>query len=175
MIYKISTVLLVLVLIVLAVYTPRFSKDIKKKKSFENTYAIQNVGNGLCLRPLDAVYENGTPLIQYPLHNWECITWEMIKADSANVLLMNLYSERSFQPDGEPKVGTFLCQQSMDGTRNQLWQFLKQEDNSYLIRLDGSDLYITSPTNEENDRIQLQPYRGDNSQRWRIIRQTPWI
>jgi len=52
---------------------------------------------------------------------------------------------------------------------------LIQEDNTYLIRLDGSDLYITSPTNEENDRIQLQPYRGDNSQRWQIIRQTPWI
>ena len=38
-----------------------------------------------------------------------------------------------------------------------------------------SSAAVVRKTNEENDRIQLQPYRGDNSQRWRIIRQTPWI
>ena len=175
MIYKIATCVLVLVLIVLAVLVPRIVKDIQKKRSFDNTYAIQNVGNGLCLRPLNAGYENGVPLIQYAHHNWECITWEIIKTDGDNILLMNLFSERSFQPEGNVEQGAVLHQQSMDGTKGQLWQLQKQVDVTYLIKMADRDLYITSPSDEQDARIELQPLRGDKSQKWRLVPQTPIV
>ncbi|HWJ29587.1 MAG TPA: hypothetical protein VNS32_23815 [Flavisolibacter sp.] len=75
----IALVLVGLVLVVaLVAVSIRVIKDIKKKLAFDNTYAIQSVASGKCVRPLDAGYKNGNDIIAYNHKDWECITWEMI-------------------------------------------------------------------------------------------------
>lgn len=94
----------------------RVRKDIAKKLAFENTYAIQHVSSGMCVRPLNAGYKNGNEIISYNHKNWECITWEMIAIGDSTFLLKNLFTEKTFQPKSEPKPGVGLWQQSLGGT-----------------------------------------------------------
>lgn len=170
----ISTIGVVLLLF-LIVISFRVRKDIKKKLQFENTFAIQNVSTKKALRPLNANYENGVDVISYPLKNWECITWEMIEIDTNTFLLKDLFTEKTFQPKSEPKKGIGLWQQSMGGTALQHWEFLKQADETYLIRLKGTELYITASSNDTDSPIILMPEQGSKMQRWVLVRQTPWI
>lgn len=60
----ISSIVVGIVLIVaLVAVSTRVRKDIKKKLAFENTYAIQNISSGRCVRPLNAGYKNGNEII----------------------------------------------------------------------------------------------------------------
>lgn len=68
---KIGLVSLGIILSVAAiVISTRVRKDIKKKLAFENTYAIQNVSSGMCVRPFDAGYKNGNSIIGYSHKDW---------------------------------------------------------------------------------------------------------
>lgn len=158
-----------------AIISFRVRKDIKKKLQFENTYAIQNVATGNALRPKNANYENGVELISYPLKNWECITWEMIEIDTNTYLLKDLFTEKTFQPKSEPKEGVGLWQQSLGGTALQHWEFLKQTEETYLIRLKGTELYLTTSSDKTDSAIILMPKLNNKTQFWKLIRQTPWI
>lgn len=169
----IALVLLVLVAAVPIVF--RIRKDIKKKLQFENTYAIQNVETEKALRPKDANYENGVELISYPLKDWECITWEMIEIDTNTFLLKDLFTEKTFQPKSEPKEGVGLWQQSLGGSPLQHWEFLKQTDDTYLIRLKETNLYITASSSETDSPIILMTKQDSKKQLWKLVRQTPWI
>jgi hypothetical protein len=153
----------------------RVRKDIKKKLNFENTYAIQNVETGNALRPYNANIGNGVDLISYPLKNWECITWEMIEIEDNTYLLKDLFTEKTFQPKSKPKSGVTLWQKSLGGNPYQYWEFLKQSDENYLIRLKGTKLYITVSSNKINSPIILMPKQNNKSQLWKLVRQTPWI
>ena len=173
-----TIIIIVSVLGAIVMLTPitfRVRKDIKKKLQFENTYAIQNMATGKALRPKDANYKNGTELIAYPLKDWECITWEMIEIDTNAYLLKNLFTERTFQPKSEPKEGVCLWQQSLGGTPLQHWEFLKQQDGTYLIRLKGTELYVTTSSIETDSPIILMPKQNSKMQLWKLVRQTPWI
>lgn len=168
-------ILLAFVVIAVVVLAPRMRKDIKKKLQFENTFAIQNVETGKALRPLNAQYENGVELISYPIQNWECITWEFIEIDEITFLLKDLFTEKTFQPKSAPKDGVGLWQQSLGGTPLQHWEFLKQADETYLIRLKGTELYITASSDETNSPVILKTKSDAKKQLWKKIRQTPWI
>lgn len=173
-----TILIIVLVLVVIAVIIPisfRIRKDIKKKLAFENTYAIQNVSSGLCVRPFNAGYKSRNNIISYPHKDWECITWEMIALGENTFLLKNLFTEKTFQPKSEPKEGVELWQQSMGGTQLQYWEFLKQSDETYLIRLKGTDLYLTTSSEKENSPIVLMTKQETPTQLWKLVRQTPWI
>ena len=174
-----KTIILSIVAIILIAFiiiiSFRVKKDIKKKLQFENTYAIQNVETGNALRPKNANYENGVEIISYPLKNWECITWEMIEIDTNTYLLKDLFTEKTFQPKSEPKSGVGLWQKNLGGTVLQHWEFIKQTDESYLIRLKGTELYVTTSSEKTDSPIILMPKQNKKTQLWKLIRQTPWI
>lgn len=166
--------LLVLIVFLIAI-GHRVRKDIKKKLNFENTYAIQNIETGLNIRPFDATIYNETPVIQYTHQNWECISWEFIKLEDNTFLLKNLYTEKTFQPKSAPKEGVEIWQQSLGGTKWQYWEFIKQHDGTYLIKLKDYDLYLTAGSKELNSPIILKSLQNSNTQKWKLIRQNPWI
>lgn len=171
----IISVIAIVLLGIIVIISFRVRKDIKKKLQFENTYAIQNVATGNALRPFNANYESGVELISYPIKNWECITWEMIETDTNTYLLKDLFTEKTFQPKSEPKEGVGLWQQSVGGSKLQYWEFLKQVDETYLIRLKGTELYLTTSSPDTDSPIILMPKQGSKTQLWKLVRQTPWI
>jgi len=61
----------------------RVSKDIKKKLSYANTYAIQNVKTGKDIRVHNANNTDGTKIILFSHQNWECMTWELIQLEDS--------------------------------------------------------------------------------------------
>lgn len=173
---NIITLLLILTTVVLIIpISFRVRKDLKKKRNFANTYAIQNIGTGNCIRPYNAGIDNQTKIISYTHKNWECITWELIGIDSNTFLLKNLYSQKTFQPSSRPESGVGLWQQSMGGTPLQYWEFLKQANDIYLIRLKETELYLTVNAQDNNTPVVLMPKQETHNQQWKLIRQNPWI
>lgn len=91
-----ATLIALLILIVLSaiIFAPRIYKDVKKKRNYANTYAIQNVGTGKDIRVHNAGNDNGTKIILYNHNNWECITWQLIELEDNAYLLKNLYTQK---------------------------------------------------------------------------------
>lgn len=99
-----ATLIALLILIVLSaiIFAPRIYKDVKKKRNYANTYAIQNVGTGKDIRVHNAGNDNGTKIILYNHNNWECITWQLIELEDNAYLLKNLYTQKTFEPSAPP-------------------------------------------------------------------------
>lgn len=167
--------LLGLIVIAAVIFGPRISKDIKKKRAYQNTYAIQNVATDKCIRPYNAGNDDGTKIIQYNLYNWECLTWQVIGLEGDTYLLKNLYTQKSFQPSATPTEGVTLWQQTMGGTPLQHWELIKQSEDTYLIRLKNTELYLTTTSNENESEIILMPKQESDCQRWRLVRQNPIV
>lgn len=167
--------LLGFIVITVAVFGPRIRKDIQKKRNFSNTYAIQNVGTGKDIRVYNAENEDGTKIIQYNHHNWECMTWQLIELENNTFLLKNLYTQKTFEPSTTPKSGVSLWQQTLGGSQFQYWEFIKQPNETYLIRLKDTELYLTVSSNENNSPIILMPMLNSDNQFWQLIRQNPIV
>lgn len=170
-----SIVIIILAVITAIVFGPRIHKDIKKKQSYINTYAIQNVETDKCIRPYNAENGDGIKIISYSLHNWECITWQLIELEDNTYLLKNLYTQKTFEPSSTPADGAGLWQQTLGGSRFQYWEFIKQSDETYLIRLKNTELYLTSTSDENDSVIVLTARNNSKSQLWRLIRQNPIV
>ncbi len=170
-----ATVIILLILIGLSaiVFAPRIIKDIQKKRNYANTYAIQNVGNGKDIRVHNAGNADGTKIILYSHHNWECITWQLIELEENVFLLKNLYTQKSFEPSTVPAAGVTLWQQTLSGSPLQYWKFIKQSDETYLIRLKDTELYLTVTSDENDSDIVLMPLQESENQKWRLMRQNP--
>lgn len=168
-------ILLILIGILVVVFGPRIYKDIQKKRNYANTYAIQNVGSGKDIRVHNAGNSNGTKIILYDHHNWECITWQLIELEENVYLLKNLYTQKSFEPSSASVAGVTLWQQTMGGSRLQYWEFVKQAGDSYLIRLKDTELYLTATSGENDSDIVLMPKQDSDNQLWRLIQQNPII
>ncbi len=52
---------------------------------------------------------------------------------------MKLWNDKTFQPSSTPKPGVALFQQPIKANSLQYWEFLKQPDEIYLIRLKGTE------------------------------------
>lgn len=167
--------LLGLIAVAAFMFGPRINKDIQKKRNYENTYAIQNVGNGKDIRVHNAGNEDSTKIILYSHNNWECITWQLIGLEENVYLLKNLYTQKSFEPSSAPATDVTLWQQTLGGSPLQYWVFIKQHDESYLIRLKDTELYITATSDENDSDIVLMPLQDSANQKWRLIRQNPII
>lgn len=165
---------LILILVVTAI-SFRVSKDISKKLRYPNTYAIQNVQTGKDIRVHNADYHDNAKTILFPHHNWECITWEMIHLPDSSYLLKNIYTQKTFEPVTDPKPGVGLWQKPLGRSKHQYWEFLKQQDDTYFIRLKGTELYITISSDEDDSELVLQPLNNTDTQKWNLIRQNPWI
>jgi hypothetical protein len=164
-----------LIVIVVVVFGPRIHKDIQKKRNFANTYAIQNVETGKNIRVYNAENIDNTKIILYSHNNWECMTWQLIELENNTFLLKNLYTQKTFEPSSVPKSGAGLWQKTLGGSRLQYWEFIKQLNDTYLIRLKDTELYLTVCSDENNSPIILMPLQNSDKQLWRLVRQNPIV
>jgi hypothetical protein len=163
------------VFVYLAMSVPRLYKNIRRKLETVNTYAIQNLQTGKDIRVHNAGIDDGRQIILYSHHNWECMTWQFIQLEGDLYLLKNLYTHKTFQPSATPEAGITLYQQPLGGSSLQYWEFLKQDDGTYLIRLKDTGLYITAPNDENNAPAILMPLQDSPAQRWKLIEQHPIV
>jgi len=146
-------------------------------QSIKGTYAIKNVSTGMLLRVMDANKKNETPIVAYSPTNWKCMTWDFNHVEGNTYLLRNLFTSKTFQPQkGEAAADIVLEQQPLDTSKTyQQWEFISAPDNTYMIKLKGSDLYVT-PSDKNgtiNSKIILAKKRADKTQYWSIYEQHP--
>lgn len=168
-------ILVILVILAVIIFGPRIYKGIKLKQDKVNTYAIQNIKTDKCIRPYKADFQDDNKVILYKLNNWECITWQLIDVEDNTYLLKNLYTEKTFQPAEEAAEGITMWQKPLGGSKMQYWQFIKQDDGNYIIRLKDSELYLTAEGEEQNSNIVLEPLENNDFQKWRLVKQNPIV
>jgi hypothetical protein len=165
--------LLAIVLLFVLIFGQRVYHGYLKKRDTVNTFAIQNVETNKCIRVHNAGIDDRRKIILYTHHNWECMTWQFIQLEEDTYLLKNLYTQKTFQPSSSPEQGIDLWQQTLGGNNLQYWEFIKQPDETFLIRLKGTELYITISSNDNNSSIILMPMQNSTKQQWRLIEQHP--
>ena len=142
----------------------------------KGTYAIKNVQTGMLLRIKDANKTDNTPLVAYNPVNWKCVTWNFNHVEGQTYMLENLFTGKTIQStNGIPAAGDALKQQPVKNTTIQQYEFIPVEKNVYLIKLKGTDLYIT-PSDEKgtvNTPIILSKKDGSKLQQWTIYEQHP--
>ncbi len=149
-----------------------------KGQTIHGTYAIKNVQTGMLLRIKDANTKDGTPLVAYDPEDWKCMTWDFKHIDANTYQLKNLLSGKTFEPTGAISAGTALHEEPINTTgTGQQYEFEATGKNTYLIKLKGTDLYVT-PSDEKgsvNSFIILAPKSGTKLQQWTIYQQSPTI
>ena len=159
----------------LAMTGQRLYHNYKRKRGTVNTFAICNVETGMAIRVYNAGIPDETKIISYKHANWECMTWQMIKLADGSCLLKNLYTHKTFQPVSSPEPGVALWQQPLEANDLQYWEFVKTPDESYRIRLKGTELYITASGNKNNAPLVLMPIQDSQSQQWKLVEQHPIV
>jgi hypothetical protein len=143
----------------------------------KGNYAIKNVETEKLLRIKDANGSNGTPLVLYYPQNWKCMTWEFRNVEGQTYQLKNLFTGKTFQPKGgTASKGTRLEQQPLNSASAiQLYEFIRVDNDVYLIKLKGTDLYVTAVDKKGtvNSGIELQEKNGSKLQQWTIYEQSP--
>jgi len=146
------------------------SQDIK------GNYAIKNVQTGMLLRVKDAASKNGTPLVAYYPENWKCMTWNFKKTDANTYQLQNLLTNKTFQPVAAAGANVAFEEQPFSADDNkQQYEFINVKKDTYLIKLKGTDLYVT-PADAKgtvNSAIILAAKRNTIDQQWFIYEQAP--
>ena len=145
-------------------------------QQIKGTYAIKNQSTGMLLRPLEASKKDATPLVSYSPTNWKCMTWDFKQVEDQTYSLRNLLTGKTFQPvAGDVAEGTTLQQQPLlEGATNQQWEFIPVKENNFLIRLKGTDLYVTpAEKSTVNSNIILAKKKPGNIQYWTIYEQHP--
>ena len=143
-------------------------------QTFKSTYAIQNVQTGKNLRPYDAGSQDGNKIVLYSHVEWKCMTWQFINVTGNTYQLKNLFTLKTFQPSSVAVAGVSLVQQPLKDETNQHWEFIKQGDNSFLIKLQGTDLYVTTTFEKTNSPIVLQNKQAQlSAQLWKFVEQHP--
>lgn len=147
-----------------------FAQDIK------GNYAIKNVQTGLLLRVKDAGSKNGTPLVAYYPENWKCMTWNFKTTGTNTYQLQNLLTNKTFQPVAEVNADVpFEEQPLVKEDPKQQYEFIAVKKDTYLIKLKGTDLYITPADSKGsvNSAIVLAKKRTTPDQLWNIYEQSP--
>lgn len=146
-----------------------------KAQTLKTGYAIQNVQTGKNLRPFAAGKADGNRLVLYDHHNWQCMTWQLQRAADDTYRIRNVYTGKTFQPTAPAAPGVTLCQQPLRQQNQPQWELLRQPDDTYLLRLAGTALYLTSASAQTNSAVLLRPLQATGSQRWRLVSQRPWF
>jgi hypothetical protein len=139
----------------------------------KGNYAIKNVLTGMLLRVKDASNKNGTPLVAYDPQNWKCMTWNFISVEGNTYQLKNLFTGKTFQPK---QADIALEEQPISlGSSNQQYEFEPAGKDIYLIKLKGTDLYITPEDKKgtSNSAIILVKKTKTKEQQWTIYEQAP--
>ena len=143
-------------------------------QTITGTYAIQNTITGKNLRPYEAGGQNGNRIVLYNHVEWKCMTWKFINLRENTYQLQNLFTSKTFQPkENLAKNGTSLEQQPLSTSLLQQWEFIKAPDNSFFIRLKGTELYITASSDKTNSDIILKEKQSNALQLWRLVAQNP--
>jgi hypothetical protein len=147
-----------------------FSQDIK------GNYAIKNVQTGMLLRVKDANSKNGTPLVAYTPENWKCMTWNFKNTGTNTYQLQNLFTSKTFQPAKQADVDVPFDEQPLvKDAENQQYEFIAVKKDTYLIKLKGTELYVTPADSKGsvNSAIVLAKKRDAPEQLWNIYAQSP--
>jgi hypothetical protein len=145
-------------------------------QDIKGNYAIKNVQTGMLLRVKDAHSKNGTPLVAYYPENWKCMTWNFKKTDANTYQLQNLLTNKTFQPIALASANVAFDEQPLvPGDTKQQYEFIPIKKDTYLIKLKGTDLYVTpaDPKGEVNSAIILVAKKGTPDQQWFIYEQAP--
>lgn len=145
-------------------------------QDIKGNYAIKNVHTGMLLRIKDANSKTGTPIVAYYPENWKCMTWDFKKTDVNTYQLRNLFSSKTLQPAELASINVpFNEQPLVPGDTRQQYEFIPVKKDTYLIRLKGTDLYVTpaDPKGEVNSRIILAVKKVTADQQWFIYEQAP--
>ena len=140
------------------------------------TYAIKNVQTGMLLRIKDANKANGTPLVLNNPESWKCMTWDFKHTEGDVYQLLNLFSGKTFQPKQVAAEGVAMVQQPLiKDDANQQYEFIRAGKNIYVIRLKGTELYITPSDGQgtTNGAILLAKRNNSILQQWTIYEQQP--
>lgn len=147
-------------------------------QDISGTYAIKNIQTGIFIRIKDANSKNGTPIVAYSPVNWKCVTWDFKKQKGEGYQLMNLFSHKTLQPLDDAKEGTSMEEQPLvSGNASQQYEFILVEQNVYLIKLKGTDLYLTPSDSDGNINTPIILKQKNNSrlQYWQLKEQHPEI
>ncbi|WP_295796024.1 RICIN domain-containing protein [Mucilaginibacter sp.] len=138
-------------------------------------YAIKNVQPGMLLRVKDAHSENGTPMVSYNPENWKCMNWDFKHVDGNTYQLQNLLTNKTFQTKGNARAGATFEEQPLNaGSVQQQYVFEPAGVDVYMIKLKGTDLYITADkSGEVNSPITLSAKTNTENQYWAIYQQAP--
>jgi hypothetical protein len=145
-------------------------------QDIKGNYAIKNIQTGMLLRVKDAGSKNGTPLVAYYPENWKCMTWNFKKTDTNTYQLQNLLTHKTFQPVTLAKADVPFDEQPLvPGDTKQQYEFILIKKDTYLIKLKGTDLYITPADNKGtvNSTIILAVKNNKANQLWGIYSQEP--
>lgn len=145
-------------------------------QQIKGSYAIKNEQTGMLLRVKDAHSENGTPLVAYYPENWKCMTWSFKHVAGNTYQLQNLLTNKTFQPKGDANVNVALEEQSLNtNSAIQQYEFEAIGHDTFMIKLKGTDLYIT-PSDKKgavNSKIVLAKKTNTKDQYWNIYEQSP--
>ncbi|UOE50033.1 RICIN domain-containing protein [Mucilaginibacter sp. SMC90] len=145
-------------------------------QQIKGTYAIKNEQTGMLLRVKDARAENGTPLVAYYPENWKCMTWDFQHVGGNTYKLKNLFTSKTFQPVAEATAGVALEEQPLNtDNATQQYEFEPIDKDTFLIKLKGTDLYLT-PSDKKgsvNSKIILAKKTNTKDQYWDIYQQSP--
>lgn len=139
-------------------------------------YAIKNLQTGMLLRIKDANGTDGTPLVAYYPENWKCMTWDFKHIDSNVYQLRNLFTSKTFQAAGAAVQNAPLNEQPLVAGKDiQEYEFEASGNNTYRIKLKGTELYITpsDKKSSENSPIILAAKTDEKYQQWSIYPQSP--
>lgn len=140
----------------------------------KGTYAIKNVQTGLLLRVQDAQKANGTPIVSYSPVNWKCVTWDFQHVADDTYQLRNLFTRKTLQPVlVNPVAGGKMEQQPLVVSQEtQEYEFIAAGNDTYRIKLSGTNLYITAGGGI-NSAVILAKKTAGLSQSWTIYEQHP--
>ncbi|MES2807282.1 MAG: RICIN domain-containing protein [Bacteroidota bacterium] len=147
-------------------------------QDIKGNYAIKNVKTGMLLRIKDANKKDGTPIVAYYPENWKCMTWNFKKTDQNTYQLQNLFSNKTLQPIADAAVDVaFEERPLLSNEAKQQYEFISVKKDTYLIKLKGTDLYLTPADvkGSVNSAIILSAKRSTPEQQWFIYEQAPTI
>ena len=148
------------------------NNDNVSQSIISGSFAIRNVGTGKNIKPYNSDKYDGNDIILYPHNEWKCLTWQFNHIDGIAYQLENLYTQKTFEPKSHLVSGVTLWQQPLNNNSPQ-WEFIKQQDGVYAIRLKDTELYLTISSNKTDAAIILLPYGNTSSQQWKLIEQYP--
>jgi hypothetical protein len=141
-------------------------------QTIKGTYAIKNVETGVVLRIKDANSADGTPIVAYSPVDWKCVTWDFKNVEGQTYQLKNLFSGKTLQPTA---ANALEERPVIAGEASQQYEFLPVDKGEYMIRLKGTELYVTPSDSKGtiNANILLAKKKENKIQHWTLEEQHP--